>query len=66
MDVLNQQVQTAREKGIGARYWDTPAFPVYVRNRIWGQLWEAGVELINVDDLVAGAGLADFANYYTT
>ena len=66
MEVLNQQVQTARERGIGARYWDTPTFPVYVRNRIWGQLWEAGVELINVDDLVAGAGLADFANYYTT
>ena len=66
LETLNVQVSYAESKGIGARYWDTPAFPIFVRNRVWGQLWDAGVALINVDDLVAGAGFGNQANFYTT
>lgn len=61
---LNAQVQYAKSKGIGARYWDTPAFPVSSRNRVWTQLWAEGAMLINVDDLIGGAGYADFSNYW--
>ncbi|KAL9054109.1 MAG: hypothetical protein Q9162_004366 [Coniocarpon cinnabarinum] len=63
---LQNQVEIARAKGIGARYWDTPGWPISVRNSVWGQLWDAGVMLINVDDLVAGAGFGDGGNYWTT
>ena len=34
---------------------DTPGWPVGTRNAAWRILWEAGVDLINVDDLEAGA-----------
>ena len=57
--ILDEQVSYAHSKGIGARYWDTPGFPISTRNRIWTTLWEAGVALINVDDLVAGASFSE-------
>ena len=61
---LASQVAVATRKGIGVRYWDTPAFPVSTRNKIWSTLWNAGVTLINVDDLVAGAGFSESGNYW--
>ena len=39
-------------------------FPISTRNRVWTTLWNAGVSLVNVDDLVAGAGLADLGNFW--
>lgn len=56
------QIGAARAKGIGARYWDTPGWPTYVRNSVWKTLWTEGVMLVNVDDLVAGADYADSSN----
>ncbi|KAB8360841.1 hypothetical protein FH972_024575 [Carpinus fangiana] len=61
---LTDQIAAAKDKGIGVRYWDTPGWPVSARNRIWTQLWAAGVTLINVDDLQAGAGFADQSQYW--
>ena len=52
---VESQVSYAKQKGIGARYWDTPGWPPSVREGIWRQLWDVGVTLINVDDLAAGA-----------
>jgi hypothetical protein len=60
--LLNTQISIAASKGIGARYWDTPGFPISTRNRVWTTLYNAGAALINVDDLVAGAGLSDGSN----
>lgn len=62
--LLATQVSIANGKGVGVRYWDTPAFPISTRNRVWTTLYNAGVSLINVDDLVAGAGFADFGNFW--
>ncbi|GAB7364271.1 hypothetical protein MBLNU230_g4819t1 [Neophaeotheca triangularis] len=56
LEVLADQVGVARERGIGVRYWDQPGFPIGTRNAVWRQLWEAGVELLNVDDLEGAAG----------
>ena len=64
MALLNAQVKYASDKGIGARYWDTPGWPISTRNKIWATLWEAGVALINVDDLIAGAGYANTGNMW--
>lgn len=63
-ETLYQQVAYAKGKGIGARYWDTPGWPVGARNRVWQRLWEAAVMLINVDDLIAGAGFANGGNLW--
>jgi hypothetical protein len=54
---LEEQVATAHGKGIAVRYWDQPGWPVGTRNAIWRILWDAGVDLLNVDDL---EGAADF------
>lgn len=54
-ETLRMQVEGAHDKGLLVRYWDTPGWPVGTRNAAWRILWEAGVDLINVDDLQAGA-----------
>ncbi|KAI9664236.1 MAG: hypothetical protein M1831_002415 [Alyxoria varia] len=55
-ETIEKQIEHARGKGIGARYWDTPGWPVGARDRVWKKLWEMGVELVNADDLEAAAG----------
>jgi hypothetical protein len=61
MDILSSQIAVAKEKGILARYWDTPAWPIRTRNAVWETLLEQGVGLLNADDLPAAAG---FGAYY--
>ncbi|KAF2280009.1 uncharacterized protein EI97DRAFT_498301 [Westerdykella ornata] len=53
--VVQEQVGWARERGMLARYWNAPAWPVKVRNAVWKGLWEGGVGLLGVDDLQGGA-----------
>ncbi|EKG18744.1 hypothetical protein MPH_03970 [Macrophomina phaseolina MS6] len=55
--LLKEQVDAAHAKGIGARYWDTPGYPIGTRNAVWRTLIDAGVDLLNVDDLAGAAGL---------
>ena len=62
--LLRQQVTVAHAKGIKLRYWNQPAWPISTRNGIWRQLRTEGVDLINVDDLEAGAGFSDVGNYW--
>jgi len=64
MATLNTQISIAQGKGIGIRYWDTPGFPISARNRVWSVLYNACASLINVDDLVAGAGMSDLSNFW--
>lgn len=52
---LKSQVEVARARGIGLRYWDQPGWPAGTRNAVWRRLWDAGVALLNVDDLEAAA-----------
>lgn len=54
--LLRGQIQTANERGIGARYWETPYFPIRTRNVVWRVLLREGVKLLNADDLDAVAG----------
>lgn len=57
ISLLKSQIDLASSKGIGARYWDTPAWPDSARNNVWIELVNAGVALLNADDLDAAAGL---------
>ena len=54
---LRLYVQQAHEKGQLVRFWATPDKPGLEREAIWTELLEAGVDLINTDDL---AGLHEF------
>lgn len=55
MQILEEQVATAHSKGIAVRYWDQPGWPVRTRNAVWRILWDAGVDLLNFDDLEGAA-----------
>ena len=54
--IVREQIGLATEKGILARYWDTPAWPISTRNAVWRTLIDEGVGLLNADDLDAAAG----------
>ena len=56
MKIIRAQVSAAQKAGLRARYWDTPFWPISLRNNIWEQLVEeGGVDILNVDDLKAAA-----------
>jgi hypothetical protein len=50
--MIKQQIQAADDKGLKSRYWDTPAWPISVRDSVWAKLMEFGVGVLNVDDLI--------------
>jgi hypothetical protein len=51
LTTLRGQINTAQSRGIGARYWDTPYYPIRKRDHIWRMLLREGVSLLNADDL---------------
>ncbi|EAS31129.1 uncharacterized protein CIMG_06608 [Coccidioides immitis RS] len=53
LETIRAQIKKAKSKGIGARYWQTPGWPIRRRNEIWRVLLKEGVALLNVDDLDA-------------
>ena len=50
---ISGQVKGAEERGLKARYWDTPGWPVGSRDHVWDVLMTEGVGMLNVDDLEA-------------
>lgn len=55
LQTLREQLDVAHERGIMARYWNQPNYPIGTRNAVWRILWDEGVDLINVDDLKGAA-----------
>jgi hypothetical protein len=51
LSLMKKQIGAAHDKGIKARYWNQPNYPIGTRNAIWRILWDEGVDLLNVDDL---------------
>lgn len=50
-DKLRGIVQKAHEKGRLVRFWSTPDNPSPAREALWRELFSAGVDLLNTDDL---------------
>lgn len=48
---IKEQIDAAHEKGLKARYWGTwdEVMPAAARRRLWRQLEELGVDVMNVD-----------------
>ena len=53
LSLIRGQVAGAQKKGLKARYWELPFWPIDLRNHIWGVLVKEGIDLLNVDDLAA-------------
>ena len=47
---LRQQIKNAKDRGLKSRYWNTPTWPIGLRNHIWSVLVREGVAVLNVDD----------------
>ncbi|KAF2425722.1 hypothetical protein EJ08DRAFT_700268 [Tothia fuscella] len=56
---LRAQIKAAHDKGLKARYWNTPDWPIGLRHHIWSVLVEEGADFLNVDDL-KGAAMHDW------
>jgi len=52
---ITKFVGDAHARGIAARFWDTPAWPVNARTKIWQTLLDNGADWLNADDLEAAA-----------
>ncbi|OJT07460.1 Altered inheritance of mitochondria protein 6 -like protein [Trametes pubescens] len=52
---ITRFVGDAHARGITARFWDTPAWPVHARENIWRTLSEEGADWLNADDLAAAS-----------
>ena len=50
---IRGQIKGAEARGLKARYWDTPGWPVGQRDHVWDVLTREGVGSLNVDDLEA-------------
>jgi hypothetical protein len=55
LSLIRGQIRGAHRRGLKVRYWDTPSWPVNLRNHIWSVLVEEGVDMLNADDLPAAA-----------
>ncbi|KAI1914486.1 Altered inheritance of mitochondria protein 6 [Ophidiomyces ophidiicola] len=64
-DIVRRQIKSAHDRGLKVRYWDTPIWPHFLRNRIWMELVREGADILNVDDLQSAAnnGWLSFAKY---
>ncbi|KAI1496529.1 hypothetical protein F5X99DRAFT_400134 [Biscogniauxia marginata] len=49
--IVRGQIKGAHRRGLKTRYWDTPSWPVDLRDKIWHTLVEEGADILNVDDL---------------
>ena len=52
---LTKLVKDAHDRGIAARFWDTPGWPVFARDNIWKTLLANGADWLNADDLEAAS-----------
>lgn len=55
MEIIRGQIRGAKRRGLKVRYWDTPSWPIALRNHVWHVLMKEGADMLNVDDLRAAA-----------
>ncbi|KAI1305658.1 PLC-like phosphodiesterase [Xylaria venustula] len=51
--LIRGQIRGAHRRGLKVRYWNTPVWPVSLRNKIWHTLMAEGADVLNTDDLRA-------------
>lgn len=52
---IENLVGIAHSLGIKARFWDTPGWPIFARDKVWQQLLSSGADWLNADDLEAAS-----------
>ncbi|GAA5839550.1 hypothetical protein JCM3766R1_003577 [Sporobolomyces carnicolor] len=54
---LAKLIAAAHSRGIKSRFWSTPRWPVFARNRVWNTLLELETDYLDADDIEAVANL---------
>jgi hypothetical protein len=52
---IRNMIGGVKAAGLKSRFWDTPAWPIGLRNSIWSMLIHEGMDVLNVDSLTAAA-----------
>jgi hypothetical protein len=52
---LSNHIDGAHMAGLKARYWETPGWPVGMRNYVWGVLIQKGADILNADDIYSAS-----------
>ena len=55
LELIRGHIRGAQARGLKVRYWETPFWPIGLRNHVWDVLVKEGVDFLNVDDLEAAA-----------
>ena len=50
---IKDQIKAANDKGLKARYWDTPTWPTFQRDHIWNLIMCDGAGMLSMDDMNA-------------
>lgn len=53
IDALRGLIEAAKDKALVSRYWDTPSWPISLRDKVWFQLTDMDVGMLNVDALTS-------------
>lgn len=59
MRIIRGQIKGAKRRGLKVRYWDTPTWPIELRNHVWHVLTKEGADVLSVDD-VEGCAVASW------
>lgn len=51
IEKIRGQIAGAHARGLKARYWNAPSWPIGIRNHVWHVLVREGADMLNVDDL---------------
>lgn len=62
LERMSEQIAGAKDAGLMSRYWETPGWPVGLRNYVWETLVKRDVGYLNVDDL-EGATRGDWGKW---
>ncbi|GAA5831925.1 hypothetical protein JCM5353_001906 [Sporobolomyces roseus] len=50
---LSKIIESAHSRGIKTRFWSTPRWPSFVRERVWRTLYELETDYLDADDIEA-------------
>lgn len=53
LSTIRGHIRGAQKQGLKARFWDTPEWPIGLRDYVWDVLVKEGADMLNVDDLEA-------------
>lgn len=59
MCVIRGHIRGASNRGLKLRYWNTPVWPIELRNHVWHVMFKEGAEVLSVDD-VKGCAMVDW------